>query len=204
MKDREADKLYLAEMAKIDHVKKMASVSAEAAVFLNRAHEQFKNARTPDTKSFYALTLQMTIFHYEMTLEMSSLLNQKPAGFAAQVAIKDMIHKLFEYEGTMRGSHLKKIIELGERRGFTDAQDTVRKIKKDAGTVFSSIQKYSRLRNKATGHYDSVIEDQVAAIESIDTDAAQQTIGEFLKFNMEVLSFLKDIGKGNNEHCPSA
>ena len=117
----------------------------------------------------------------------------RPAEFARKVFLKNTIHKIVEYTDTLRGKHIRKVMALGEGRGLKNAAATLKLISAEWRHRLNTEQ-FRLLRNKASGHYDANIKDQVEVIDRLGEDTMLDTVMSFLTFNLQILSVLKAIG----------
>jgi hypothetical protein len=160
----------------MEPLEKIEKVVVSSERLLNDSHKHFRESKSEDELRFHALKLQIVILQFEVSSEVEQILRRRPSGFAAQVALKDILHKIVEYDRTLRGSHIKKILDYAAMRGVSHVQTEIRKISKKWGDALKAIDSFITLRNKSTAHYDSDIETQISAIEAIDGDAAIDVI----------------------------
>lgn len=177
----------------MEALKKIEKTVISSERLLNDSYQHFRESKTEDELRFHALKLQITILQFEVASEIEQIIRRPPGGFAAQVALKDILHKIVEYDRTLRGSHIKKILDYAAMRGVSHVKGEISKISKEWSKKLKAIESFITLRNKSTGHYDSDIDAQVSAIEVIDSDEAIDVIFSFLSFNHEITGVLRDI-----------
>ena len=108
-----------------------------------------------------------------------------------------MLHKIVEYTATLRSKHVRQMRELAEGRNLGTVVAELKEISLTWRRRLDTEQ-FRPLRNKASGHYDGNIEEQVELIDQLDAAAALDTVKKFLAFHLEILSVLKTIGA--NKH----
>jgi hypothetical protein len=173
--------------------KKIGLVVKNSEETLNQSHRQYRDSVSAHARVFHALKLQIAIFQFEIACEVEQLLRRRPQEFALKVALKDVIHKIFEYDRTLTGSHLKTILDFGETTGAALVGQSIKNLRKHWKSKLKVLSSFVSLRNKATGHYDSDIEAQVRAIESIGVEDALDLIFNFLAFHHAITGVLRDI-----------
>ena len=171
---------------------------------LESAHEQLNSAYAVYSEKhsglageFDEIKLQTTIFQYEMCVEMTSFVKNNPSGFARSVALKGVIHKLFEYDLLLKGALVKRVTDLAEARGLGLSSIDLKAEKRKLHPQFQILEKWSDIRNLATGHYDRNTTNQVSSLANINADEVMQVCAAFLTYNMEFLKRLKEVGGGN-------
>jgi|SRR3972149_1011970 len=183
----------------MDIISKMNKVTTDAERILNKAYEDYHAfSRNAESQEFYALRLQAAIVQFELCSQMKQVVESTLCSFASKVKLKDFIHKVYEYNKTLRGSHVNHICVLAQNRGLpvlvTKLQESSRTWRK----ALSKIDSFKNIRNKTAGHYDPDIAEQVQWVESIKENDAFTAFEAFLSYNMEVLKTLKDIGTLKN------
>jgi hypothetical protein len=177
---------------------------ADLEGMLKSSHEQLNSAYAIYSEKhqglageFDEIKLQTTIFQYEMCVEMASFVKNNPTGFARSVALKGVVHKLFEYDLLMKGALVNRVTDLAEARGIGSSSIDLKAEKKKLNPQFQILEKWSGIRNAATGHYDRNTADQVSSIANINADEVMQVCTAFLTYNMAFLKRLKEVGDGN-------
>lgn len=179
----------------MDITKKIGTIVSRSETLLNDSHRHFRESTSEDARIFHSLKLQITILQFEIASEVEQIIRRRPLDFAIKVALKDVLHKIVEYDRTLRSQHIKKILDFAERRGASFAADAISTVTKRWNPKLRLLESFSTLRNKSTAHYDGNIEAQVSAIEAINVDDAVDVIFAFLSFNHEVTGVLRDIVK---------
>ncbi|MBI3585367.1 MAG: hypothetical protein HY096_15630 [Nitrospinae bacterium] len=178
----------------MDIISKINKATTDAERILNKAYEDYHAySQNAECQELYALRLQAAIVQFEFCSQMKQIAESNLCSFASKVKLKDFIHKVYEYNKTLRGSHINRICVLAHNRGLpalvTKLQESSRTWRKALGKIDS----FKNIRNKTTGHYDPDIAKQVQWIESIKENDAFTAFETFLSYNMEVLKILKNI-----------
>lgn len=185
----------------MEALKKIEKIVISSEQLVNDSYQHFRQSKTKDELQFHALKLQITILQFEVAFEIEQIIRRAPKGFAAQIALKDILHKIVEYDRTLRSNHIKKILDYAAMRSVSHVNDEISKISKKWSKELKAIESFITLRNKSTGHYDSDIDAQVSAIEAIDSDDAIDVIISFLSFNHEITGVLRDIVFNPTRFC---
>ncbi|MGD2117913.1 MAG: hypothetical protein PVG66_06125 [Chromatiales bacterium] len=155
--------------------------------------------RTPnnstDAQEYYEIKLQAAIFNYDVTREVAGLINLRMTGFASKLALKDLVHKLFEFEIVLSGRLIKRIVELAERRGYLTAGSDIKKKKQEIKKYIKQLQSWKALRNNAAAHYGEDIGRQVKLISELDLTTVLAVASRFMEFSYFVNTILRDIGR---------
>jgi len=163
---------------------------------LNQAHEIYASSPTDLAKEFDQLKLQACIFQYEVCAEMHSFITTDPSGFARKIALKGLIHQLYEYE-SVNGDFVKRVKALALKRGFEISDSALRSERRKRRSEFQHLRDWVTIRNKATGHYDKNTEAQINLLETIDPDQVMGVCDAFFSCNMEFLKMLREVGRRN-------
>lgn len=164
---------------------------------LNAAYAVYSETHPGLAGEFDEIKLQTTIFQYEMCVEMVSFVKNNPTGFARSVALKGVVHKLFEYDLLMKGALVKRVTDLAEARGVGPSSIDLKAEKKKLNPQFQVLEKWSGIRNAATGHYDRNTAAQVSWLANINASEVMQVCAAFLTYNIAFLKRLKEVGGGN-------
>jgi hypothetical protein len=75
---------------------------------LNRVLAKYENTSPSLPLEFHELTLQACIFQFDISAEMVGFVRNQPRGFAASVALKGLVLRLYEYNQLLN-KHLLSI-----------------------------------------------------------------------------------------------
>lgn len=167
-------------------------------VSLNLAYKRFEEGQDSMDRDFYAIKLQCCIFQFDLNRELLSVLTNRCEGLAEAVALKGLVHKLFEYESLMRTSLRHRIMGLASSRGIVVNKAALDELDAQSKPALKQLRKWVHVRNKAAGHYDSDIGLQVEMIRSLKHDEVIDIALDFIKYNMGLLIILRDTGLGRN------
>ena len=143
---------------------------------------------------FYQLKAQAALFNFEVACDVTTLLKVAPRSFSRKVILKNLLHRVFEYDKTLRQSHFKAIAALAGERGLSKRHQQFLAFATDWTAQMSSISKYKTLRNKTSGHYDQDVGLLVSLIENIDPDETLDLVKHFLALNVDYLQHMSSIG----------
>jgi hypothetical protein len=73
----------------------------------------------------------------------------------------------------------------------------IRDLQKQWSPQLKAIRSWSKLRNKAAGHYDRQMKSQLEQLQLIDRGAVMEAAQGFLAYNIQLLRILQSIGRGN-------
>ena len=180
----------------METLKKLEEGRSRAEQILNQAYADVnrQHASLEETE-FHRLKIQFDIIHFQAFSAMISILKAEPHTFARKVALKEILHMIYEYKGTVTQHHIWRLCQLGEYKGAYDTVTRLRELVRDFRDEFKSLDEYKTLRDKATGHYDQDISVQIAAIERIDEDAALAHALAFAEFQGRFAVLLREIGR---------
>lgn len=174
----------------------LEQISKRAERNLNAAHADFKSSTSELEDDFRNIRLQALIFQYEVCHEMGNIIRAKPEGFALSVALKGLVHKLYEYDRAFNSYLFKRTIALATARGIKFDKQAFAAERKKWRNELKGLAKWSTVRNKVTGHYDPDLSLQVQLIEQIHLDEVIAVFEGFLQVNVALLKTLRDAGKG--------
>jgi len=163
---------------------------------LNDSIRHLDMAKNPLTLEFVELNLQANIFQYDVCTEMVSVLRNQPEGFACCVALKDLVLKLFEYNLWLDKSLVPRLKDLAKRRGLPIESSTIKELRKKWKSELVAIRRWSDVRNQAAGHYSPNLQKQIALLHTLELDSVLSVANGFLSFNMSLLKYLQDAGRG--------
>lgn len=170
---------------------------------LNDSLRHFENAPTELAREFTELKMQACIFQYDVSAEITSLLRNNPSGFAMSVSLKGLVLRLFEYDVAMNKHIIPRILRLAETRGISIDRTNIKTQRRKWKAELSQLKSWEPVRNRAAGHYDKNIPNQVELLQSLNFDEVMTVATAFLHFNLYMLKVLKDAGLGSSKDSKS-
>ena len=172
-------------------------VLRDAERILETSLDEFRSSAVGSlAREFYELRLQAAIFQYDICFEFCAQWHAEPQGFAQKVALKNLVHKLYEYDVAVAERITKRILTLAEERGLSVDRDLIRSERKKWQQEFSQLRQWASLRNQTSAHYGKDIAEQVALIGQLRHDDVISVAKAFLAFNNFVCKLLASVGQG--------
>lgn len=172
------------------------ALNRKAETNLNDALRHFEEAPHDLARAFSELKLYASIFQYDATAEMIGILRNQPTGFAVSVALKGLVLRLFEYDLILNKRLIPRLLKLAATRGISVDRAAVRDLRGAWKVELSQLQAWRDVRNLAAGHYGDDLAEQVEHLRSLTVDGVMSVLRGFLSFNMGLLVFLRDTGRG--------
>jgi hypothetical protein len=170
---------------------------ADAEQRLEQALSEYETTqRSAAAAEFYELRLQAAIFNYDVCRTIAGLLRDEPKGFALKVCLRDLVHKLYEYDQSLSERLVKRILDLAQVRGVDLKDADIRAERAKWKQHLSKLQSWASLRNQTAAHYGKNIPEQVRLIGSLEREDVLAVARAFLSFNVAVLRELARIGRG--------
>ena len=173
-----------------------AVIHRKAAKNLEDSLHHFEQAPAGLARGFVELKLQATMFQYDVCAEMVGFVRNKPTGFAAAVALKGLVLRLYEYDDLTNTNFIPRLLALAEQRGVPFDRTTVKLARSHWKTELARLKRWSTFRNQVAGHYGKDLQAQVALLKALDPTEVMSVTKAFLGFNMALLVGLRDVGKG--------
>lgn len=177
------------------HDRDLNRMLAVATEHINDAYADFTRSRSPHAREFDALKLQSAMFQYEACIDVVALARNNPQGFALRVAMKGLVHRMYEYEQQV-SKFAKRAIALAAARGTTASVDGLRAVRRECRAQLAMLRSWDDIRNKATGHYDEDTANQVRLLDSIGIDEVMAVFNASMRIDREFLALLKEAGRG--------
>ncbi len=163
---------------------------------LQRSKSESRRDETRDL--FHGLRLQLATFQLELGNAIHAAYAQRTKGYAGQVHLKEVIHRLYEWnlalkhnrERTVFVSRLVQVAELRSVGGGLIIDECLKAFK----PVRREIEKFKRLRDCTTGHYDDALE-QEALISALDWSAVLHLALATIHFVGDLTRILDFIAK---------
>jgi hypothetical protein len=147
-------------------------------------------------REFHELRMQAAIFHFDVCYEVVSLWRNEPVDLAEKVALKNIIHKLYEYEQVLGQRLTTRILALARARRIYVDGAFVKTERQKWKAQLKKLRSWSDIRNQTAGHYGSDIPRQIELLKQIDRQEVTNVVAAFLSFNISVLRVLRDAGRG--------
>jgi hypothetical protein len=178
-------------------MKQPATLLRESEERLNKALADYEAPPSSTlAREFYELRIQAAIFNYDVTYDVVSLWRHEPSGFAEKVALKSLVHKLYEYDELLSKHLVARILELAHARSVHIRSTDIKAERRKWSAQLVKLQSWSGLRNQATGHYGKDTAAQVALLKHLRRDQVMNVAAAFLSFNITVLKVLANAGRG--------
>ena len=164
--------------------------------WLNRALAEFEAASDPDTREFLLLKVQSFIFYYDIVTGMLSVGRNNPKGFAGAVALKTLVHSLYEYDDLMNRSLLPRILRYASRRKKPIDTSSIKAEKKKWRAQLSRLRAWKAIRDSATGHYGEDVERQIELLKGLNQDEVLSVATAFVHYTSSILHLLPHRKRG--------
>jgi hypothetical protein len=165
---------------------------------LNAAHSEFEQQGSTLAHEFRALKLQASIFQYDICVAMATVLRNSPKCFAESVALKPLVHHLYEYDQLLTETLIPRFLQLARDRDIPVVGGQVQELKRAWKKELVALRGWHDVRNKAAGHYDKDTSLQVDKLQTLNGDDVFAIARGFISFNMAWLKLLRDAGSGND------
>jgi hypothetical protein len=172
------------------------AIHKQASKNLEDSLRHYDEAQGVQVKEFVLLKLQASIFQYDICNEMVGYMRNKPVGFAASVALKGLVLRLYEYDDLINTTLIPRMIKLATHRGVAFDKSKVKALRTEWKTELNRLKRWSSFRNQVAGHYGKDLNIQVSLLKDLDKDEVMTVTVAFLSYNMSLLVGLRDIGKG--------
>ena len=173
-----------------------AAIHRKAAKNLEDSLRHYEQSPGGLATEFVELKLHATIFQYDVCAEMVGFMRNKPTGFAAAVALKGLVLRLYEYDDLMNTVFIPRLLALAQLRGVAFDKATVKAARSNWKAELSRLKRWSSFRNQVAGHYGKNLKAQVSLLKELDPEEVMTVTKAFLSFNMALLVGLRDAGKG--------
>jgi len=147
------------------------------------------------------LNLQACIFQYEICAEMAGLIRNRPVGFAISIALKGLVHRIYEYDQLLSKHLINRFLALAAVRSVPIDSADLKALRKQWKLELAKLKQWSDIRNETTGHYSKNIARQVALLKSINFSEVMSVAQAFLQFNMDILKIMKRAGDNGAYPC---
>ena len=164
---------------------------------LNDSLRHFEESTSGLAQEFVQIKLQACIFQYDICYEMVSLIRNQPSGFAACVATKGLVLRLYEYDDLLNSYIIPRLLTLAKARNVEVDRAEIRLQRKKWKAEFKQLRSWFDVRNQAAGHYGRDIPTQVALLQTLTVDLVMNVAKAFLSFNMCLLQILRSAGLNN-------
>ena len=173
-----------------------SAIHRKAAKNLEESLRQYEDAPDGVAREFVELKLQACIFQYDVCTEIVSFIRNNPKGFAASVALKGLVLRLYEYDDLMNTTLIPRLLALAEARAVPFNRASVKSARTQWKTELSRLKRWSSFRNQAAGHYGKDLKAQITLLKELDSAEVITVTRAFLSFNMALLGGLREAGKG--------
>jgi hypothetical protein len=152
----------------------------EVEAFLNRAIADHEASSEADAQEFFLLKVQAFIFCYDVVAAMVSIGRNNPKGFAQAVALKSLVHSLYEYDQQMNRTLLPRIMRYAARRKKPINTSAIKAEKKKWRGQLARLKVWKAVRDAATGHDGEDIEQQVRLLKALRQEEVLSVASAFV------------------------
>ena len=163
---------------------------------LNLAIAEYEAPCDADSKEFFLLKIQVLIFYYDVMAALVSFARNKPKGFAMSLALKSLVHNLYEYDQQLNRTLAPRILRYASRR--RKPIDTVA-LKLEKGkwrSQLAELRTWKDVRNAAAGHYDQDINHQIALLKTLEPKVVFSVASAFIEYSAFILQLLPHRRRG--------
>ena len=158
--------------------------------FLNRALADYEASTDADTQEFCLLKVQALIFHYDVMAAMASIGRNNPKGFAEAVALKSLVHSLYEYDQQIDRTLVRRIKQYAVRRKNPIDSSAFKAARKKWRAQLERLRAWRPIRNAATGHYGENIEKQVRLLKTLHQKEVLSVATAFVHYSGFILELI--------------
>ncbi|MBL9169904.1 MAG: hypothetical protein JNN07_19365 [Verrucomicrobiales bacterium] len=162
----------------------------QAEDILNRCVAEYEAASDADSREFYALKVQISIFYYDVILGMLSVGRNKSKGFAQAVALKSLVHNLYEYDQQMSRTLIPRIRAYAIKRKHPFVTSAIRAEKAKWKEQFDTIRGWKSVRDTATGHYGQDIDRQIQLLNTLVQEEVLSVASAFGNYSVFIFQLL--------------
>ena len=164
---------------------------------LLKIHAEFERpGKTPLAAEFYALAVQASIFQYDVARITAFLWTHQPQGFALKVTLRDLVHKMYEYDQALSMRLVNRLLNMARSRGVPVEGAELKVARKQWKSEFARLSAWAEVRNQAGAHYGKDIANQVLLIEQLEKHEVMHVARAFLSYNLQILKSLSRVGQG--------
>jgi hypothetical protein len=176
--------------------KTLQALLEKAAELLERGFdESIEPGLRKEVREFYELRLQAAIFNYDVVRAIATFFSIRAEGFAQKVVLRDIVHKLYEYDQCLSKSFLQRLLGLARDRGLQIDPEAIRAEQRTLRSEFKVLRRCAALRNEASGHYGKDTARQAKLIASLDRDEVINVAKACLQFSVAVNKTLAKVGR---------
>jgi hypothetical protein len=161
---------------------------AEAA--LNRASADYDASTDAEAKEFFLLKVQALIFLYDVMAAMASIARNNPKGFAEAVALKSLVHSLYEYDQQIDRTLVRRMMRYADRRKKPIDTSAIKAERKKWRAQLARLRAWKAVRNAATGHYGKDIEHQIRLIKTLRQKEVLSVASAFVDYSGFILELI--------------
>jgi hypothetical protein len=155
----------------------------QAEAVLNRAFAEFEASTDDNAREFFLLKLQVLIFYYDVFAAMVGLGREPVSGFASAVALKSLVHNLYEYDQQLNSVLVPRILGLAKKWRKVVDTAAIKSEKTKWRDELSKLKQWKAVRNAATGHYGKDILEQVQLLRTLDQNEVLAVAGAFVAYS---------------------
>ena len=179
----------------------MTNLTADFEAELRAAHDQLNSTYAMYERRDAGLSsehleigMQLAIFNYELNVEMAGFVRNRPSAFAQSVALKGLVHKLFEYDQLLSSHLVRRLDLLAKASGVAVASVDLKTERKKWKEELKKLKGWSSIRNSATGHYDKDTSKQVALVKALSANEVLEVALAFLRCHRVVATCCANVG----------
>lgn len=170
----------------------MARVRDRIEVGLNALYGKYRNPPGEELVAIIGFTMHVSMFHYDIAREVASLEGNKPTGFVLALALKGAIHRTVEFEKHLRNVLIPKMHEIAASFNADFPRQKTREVQRQFRPAVAQVLRWERIRNKATGHYDSDIDLVVNLLDGLSYEDVIETVLGFMHYSGSLLEAFRD------------
>lgn len=164
---------------------------------LNRALAEYESTSASLALEFREIKLQACIFQFDICVEMASIIQNRLTGFAASVALKGLVLRLYEYDQLLSKHLIDRLLALAKARNIPVNREDIRVQQRQWRSELGRLRQWADVRNKAAGHYEKNLSLQVQLLKTLSVSEVLAVTQAFLQFNKGVLQLIRAAGRGN-------
>jgi hypothetical protein len=178
-------------------VKRVVPTVRHIEAILERALREYEAASEADTREFFLLKLQVLIFYFDVMAGILTLGRNKSLGFAKALAMKSLVHNLYEYDQQMNLTLVPRVMRYASKQKRPIDTSLIKAERRKWREQLARLKSWKPVRDAATAHYGRDIEQQVRLLKALGQEEVLSVSTAFVEYSAFILKLLPHRKRGD-------
>lgn len=168
------------------------AIANEQREKLRGLYLRYKNAASDWERVVWEIPLAVSIFAYEISATHAAAVATADP-FLLKLGLKDVAHKVFEFEMMITKTYLLRLKKLGQSVGADVSDERIKALRREFSPAMNIAQTFKGIRDVAGGHFTPDLPLYLKSVEGLELAKVSIATTAVLRFSQSIINMVAEI-----------